>query len=358
MVRSYRTAIVGCSAALIIAICMATTTLAQGFPLKNESGLTDNADILTPDQESQIEAVLKELKVQRGIDFHLVTISYVGNYVKDVSTDDYAKLLFKQWEIGTEDRNDGVLLLIAQQDRELRIQLGDSYGSKKNIPMQVIIDHHITPNFKIGNFAVGIQSGVNQIAAEVSGIWPGEYDKPAIVRILNSLERKLGNFLYLVFTPLGFFAVPYIRRYYRNRPRKCPNDGQRMVRLIEEVEDDHLDIGQIAEENIDSISYDIWKCKTCAHIKVEGCRNARSRFMACTSCGYHTLEGERISYLAASTHATGQATYKYNCKNCKNTYKVDRVLPVTPQVSTYDGNSRSSFGGGGRSGGGGASGSW
>lgn len=79
-----------------------------------------------------------------------------------------------QWQIGQRDKNNGVLLLIAQQERKIRIEVG--YGLEGRLTDLLagrIIDHEITPRFKQGAFADGIIAGVLSITEAVRGEYTG-----------------------------------------------------------------------------------------------------------------------------------------------------------------------------------------
>ena len=78
--------------------------------------------------------------------------------------DGYANRLFRHWGIGDKERNDGVLFLVAVNDRKLRIEVGYGLeGTLTDALAAYIIRKTVVPHFKSGNFATGIKSGTEQI---------------------------------------------------------------------------------------------------------------------------------------------------------------------------------------------------
>ncbi len=74
------------------------------------------------------------------------------------------------WKIGRRDVGDGVLVIVAKDDRRLRIEVAKSLeGAIPDLAAKRIIDETITPGFKRGDFAGGLQAGIDQIEALVAG---------------------------------------------------------------------------------------------------------------------------------------------------------------------------------------------
>lgn len=77
----------------------------------------------------------------------------------------YAQNLFNNWGIGFKEWNYGILLLISQDDRKARIELGATWQHKKDAECQQIMDNLIIPNFKQEKFSEGIVAGVKGLDA-------------------------------------------------------------------------------------------------------------------------------------------------------------------------------------------------
>ncbi|MFD1160238.1 TPM domain-containing protein [Roseovarius aestuarii] len=344
-------------ATLLALFLFVPATQAQTYPDYSEIYVNDFADLLTNEQESSIRADLNELRTETGIEFTVVTIETMGDYGYSGAIEPFATGLFNHWGVGDADRNDGVMMLISRYDREMRIEVGSGYGSAKDAPVKEIIDNVIIPDFRQDDYARGIAAGVEVVIYDLTGSRPGEYGAPFYVKAWNALIRLisgLGEWIYAIAAPLLVLPVRAYRRWKRNHPRICPNDGQKMSRLDEGWDDDHLKEGQITEEHLKSVDYDVWLCPQCDHVTIEAYRAWFSQYGAFRSCKFRTLEGETTTVDPATTKSTGKQRIDYQCHHCHDTYTGWRTIPKKSE----SGSSSSSSFGGGSSSGGGASGSW
>lgn len=343
-------------AVLSFFLLLTTPVTAQTLPDYTDLYVNDFADLLPEEDESRIRAKLEELRDKRGIEFTVVTIQALSDYQHFGPIEPFATDMFNYWGVGDAQRNDGVMMLISQFDRVMRIEVGSGYGTQKNVPMGNIIDTIITPQFKKDNFTRGIEDGVDAVIRDLTGRWPGEYDAGPLERGAGALRRFLdwlGAWALALLAPVAAFGVRAYRRWQRNTPRHCPKDGATMHRLDEVWDDNHLQEGQITEERLKSVDYDVWQCPTCDHVTVEGYKAWFSGYGACRSCGYRTVEGDTTILSHATTSSTGSKRIDYHCHHCQDNWSVTRTIPKKSSSSS----SSSSFGGGSSSGGG-ASGSW
>ncbi|EBA14148.1 TPM domain-containing protein [Roseobacter sp. CCS2] len=335
-----------------------STALAQSFPEDADFYVNDYADLLTDSQEEDLRIILDELYTQRGIEFTVLTITRMSDYGHTGSIESFATDLFNTWGIGNAERNDGLLLLVSHLDRKLRIEVGAGYGNTLNDPMARVIDTKIVPNFRLDEYADGIRSGVEEVIYQVAGVTPGAYDASpwyqAWIRVGRFLT-DLGFLLILPFAAAVPFVVRFIRRIRRNRPRICPNDGAQMRRYLEETEDDSLSPGQLMEEQLESVDYDVWYCNSCDHLTIEGYRAWFSRYGACRECGFRTVEGDSRVVKSATYSSTGLRETDYSCHHCDAQYTITSTIPKRKRSTS---SSSSGSRGGGRSSGGGASGNW
>ncbi len=123
--------------------------------------VSDLAHMLTP---AQADALENKLKIFSDSSTNQVAVVTVDN-LQDRDIETYANELFRAWGIGGKENN-GVLLLIAKEDRKTRIEVG--YGLEGALPDLVaneILDYDLTPNFRIGNFYKGIDDATDNIIA-------------------------------------------------------------------------------------------------------------------------------------------------------------------------------------------------
>lgn len=122
--------------------------------------VTDAAHILTPAQASGLSIKLENLERATGHQMVIVTAPTLAG--QDVAT--FTRKLGNDWGIGRKGVNDGVVLLVAPNERKVRISVG--YGLEKTLPRaacQEIIDQLLLPRFREGDVAGGIDAGVDAL---------------------------------------------------------------------------------------------------------------------------------------------------------------------------------------------------
>jgi len=133
-------------------------------PLK--ARVTDLTATLSQDQRAALEQKLAALEARKGSQIAVLMVPTV----QPEAIEQYAIRVFDQWKLGRKNVDDGVLLLVAKNDRKLRIEVG--YGLEGAIPDAIarrVIDEDIVPLFKQGNFAGGIEAGVARITKLIDG---------------------------------------------------------------------------------------------------------------------------------------------------------------------------------------------
>jgi uncharacterized protein len=128
--------------------------------------VTDVAGVLSPEQKQALENKLVAIDDSSSNQIAVVIIPSLDGYPKE----EYATKLFREWGIGNKKTNNGILLLISIQDRQIRIEVG--YGLEGVIPDITalnIIDNDIKPAFKAGNYYEGIDQATDNIAKAAVG---------------------------------------------------------------------------------------------------------------------------------------------------------------------------------------------
>ena len=136
-----------------------TDGLAQTLP-KPAGRVSDFANIISPDVESELDAQLATLENTTSHEVAVVTVPSLDG----MTVEDYANRLFKEWGIGQEKRDNGVLILVAPNERDVRIEVG--YGLEGILPDglagQVLRDD-ILPRFKDNDYPGGIRAGTLRV---------------------------------------------------------------------------------------------------------------------------------------------------------------------------------------------------
>jgi uncharacterized protein len=128
--------------------------------------VNDLANLVPASAREKLEAKLADLEKRTGAQVAVLTVdSLDGDTVED-----YAVRVFQTWKLGRKDVNDGVLFLVAKQERRMRIEVGYGLESRlTDVRSRQILDDIVRPAFRAGNFGAGIESGVDAIAAVVEG---------------------------------------------------------------------------------------------------------------------------------------------------------------------------------------------
>lgn len=344
-------------------LLLAHSAQAQNYPDYDDLYVNDYANIVSASSERSLRAKLQELKEARDIEFTVLTIPSMTDYGHQGAIEPFATGLFNTWGIGDADRNDGILLLVASEDRRLRVELGSGYSRSFDLEMKRIIDRTITPEFKEDRYFEGIDSGVNDIIYAVTDRFPGEYEANAVTRTVNGTWRFIQKFAAWVIgigTPIaGFLGFKAYRHIRRTRRRICSRDGSKMYWMTDADEKAHLTEGQKVEERLKSVDYDVWACRECDEIQIETYKKWFSGFKQCPSCSYNTQTVTSQTMRGATRSSTGLKRSTHRCNHCGHEYTQDHIIPVITDSDSGGGSSSSggSFGGGSSSGGG-ASGSW
>ena len=149
------------------AMLFANNTFAQNIIAKPSAAtlVTDVAGVLSPEQKQALENKLVAIDDSSSNQIAVVIIPSLDGYPKE----EYANKLLREWGIGSK-KNNGVLLLISINDRQIWIEVG--YGLEGAIPDITalnIIDNDIKPAFKAGNYYEGIDQATDNIAKAAVG---------------------------------------------------------------------------------------------------------------------------------------------------------------------------------------------
>lgn len=183
--------------------------------------VVDNADILSPEAEARLTAKLEALETQSQRQLVIATIPDLQGY--DIS--DYGYQLGRAWGLGDAERNDGALLLVAPNDRKVRIEVG--YGLEGYLTdalSSLIIQNQILPAFRNGDFPGGIEAGTDAIITQLQ-LPPDEAAK--IAAEAGKARESDGGFpigvmIWLAFM-FFFFVLPVMAG--RKRRRKYRSSG-------------------------------------------------------------------------------------------------------------------------------------
>ena len=180
--------------------------------------VTDLTGTLSAEQKSTLEDRLQALEAQKGSQIAVLLVPTT----QPETIEQYSIRVTDQWKIGRKKVDDGVLLLIAKDDRKLRIEVG--YGLEGALPDVIakrIIAEDISPHFRQGNYYGGIVAGIARIDAVIQG-----EALPALDQAGGSNGNNSSIESYLFF--LIFFALisgSILRRILGTFPGALVNSG-------------------------------------------------------------------------------------------------------------------------------------
>lgn len=149
---------------LVALLAGATSALADpSFP-KLTGRVVDDAHLLSPEQAAQLTQLSAEVEQASSRQLVVATIPDLQGY--DIA--DYGYQLGRAWQIGQKDANNGILLIVAPNERKVRIEVG--YGLEPIMTDALssqIINQAIVPRFKAGDMAGGIMAGAQAIAEQM-----------------------------------------------------------------------------------------------------------------------------------------------------------------------------------------------
>lgn len=161
--------------------------------------ISDFANILKDNERQSLEDKLSNFEKKSSNEIAVATIDNLG----DDTIEDFANKLFEEWGIGKKKKDNGVLILIALQDRKMRIEVGYGLeGALTDAQANWIINNIMKPAFRESNYYTGIDQAVDKIISATEGEYlPSEKTFAGG----NRTPRKNTFFDYL--EEFGFFGV-------------------------------------------------------------------------------------------------------------------------------------------------------
>jgi uncharacterized protein len=153
---------------IFVSACSNTTTAPNPkLSLELSGRVVDKADLLNRDTEAKLSEKLAAAHRAYGQQLVVVTTpSLNGKRIED-----YGVNLGRSWGVGDRKRNDGLILIVAPQERKVRIEVG--YGLEASFSDQftgAILRENILPAFSDGEFATGIEAGVDRMIEKMRDV--------------------------------------------------------------------------------------------------------------------------------------------------------------------------------------------
>ena len=158
----------------------------------------DTTSTLDPVKAQQLESKLSTFEQTNGS--QVVVLMVPTTAPEDIAS--YANRVASTWKIGRKDVGDGLLLIVAKEDKRVRIEVARALeGAIPDLAASRVIGEVMTPLFKQGHFAEGVDAGVSQIIALIKG---------EALPLPAAKSEKTGDFDWMNLALFMFIAVPVI----------------------------------------------------------------------------------------------------------------------------------------------------
>ena len=156
---------------LLALLALALPGRAQKLPPAPDQYVTDQAGVLDPATIARLNSQLDQVEKDTS---NQIVVAIYANLPPGAEIAQYATQIYNAWGIGRKQQSNGVLFLIAIQDRKMFIATGRGLeGALPDATCKNIISLVITPRFRQGNYPGGIQAGINAIIAATKGEYKG-----------------------------------------------------------------------------------------------------------------------------------------------------------------------------------------
>lgn len=173
--------------------------------------VVDQANIIPLATKATIETKLKDLEDKSGIQLVVASVDSLDGM--DVET--YANGLFRFWKLGEAKKNNGVLFLVAPNERKMRIEVGYGLeGTLTDALSKIILTSAVAPRFKARDYGAGVERGVEGIIEVLSGD-SAEWTK----RARGPQSTTFDQLSPLIFFALFLFIVIWMARSARGQQR-------------------------------------------------------------------------------------------------------------------------------------------
>jgi uncharacterized protein len=175
--------------------------------------VVDSANVISAQYGAAIAALAKELEQKTGAELAVLTVATTA----PLSEFDYGLAVLDRWQLGKKDQDNGLLLLVAIEDRRIRFFTG--YGLEGILPdgrLGAILDEHIVPVLKAGDIGGGLYAGAYAAASVIAGDANVQLTgvAPPPARRRTTGRRGIASLL-----PLLFMAMPGLLFGRRRRHR-------------------------------------------------------------------------------------------------------------------------------------------
>jgi uncharacterized protein len=210
MKRQARSFVAG-ALALIAGLMLWTAVIAAPVFPSLTGRVVDNANILSTQTKAALAAKLEALETKTSRQLVVVTVPSL----QGLEIEDYGYQLGRSWGIGEKGRDNGVLLIVAPNERRVRIEVGYGLeGVLTDALSNVILQAQVLPRFRTGDFEGGVVAGSDALIEQLS--LPDDQAKGRVAAS-TQVQAPNGTFPYILFGLLGLWVVFGIVGMFRGK---------------------------------------------------------------------------------------------------------------------------------------------
>ncbi|HEY0328206.1 MAG TPA: YgcG family protein [Rhodopseudomonas sp.] len=151
---------------VVVMLCFGFAAEAQVAVPPLTGRVVDQTATLSSEAIGRLDQKLRDFKARKGSQVAVLIVSST----QPEAIEQYSLRVAEAWKIGRKKIDDGAILLVAKADRKLRIEVGYGLeGALNDVTAKRIIDEIITPKFKAGDFAGGIEDGIDKMLGVIDG---------------------------------------------------------------------------------------------------------------------------------------------------------------------------------------------
>jgi len=188
---------------VIGSVCVASSVFAYGSPGKPTGYVNDYTATLSTETKNNLEDLLVRFQAKGNGEVAVVVIPTLNGD----AIEDYSIALAREWEIGQKGKDSGVLLLIAKDDHQLRIEVGYGFeGILTDAKSSRIIRDIITPRFKEENYDAGVSDGVRAIVGLLDPALEGGFSLSDTSPETTNTKQSFVGFIFFIL----YFATSFL----------------------------------------------------------------------------------------------------------------------------------------------------
>lgn len=218
------------AAGLLLVWLFSAQSLVSAAPTYPEltGRIVDTAALLSPTDAAEITTALEDLEKQSTDQLAVVTVKSLDG----LTIEDYGIGLARKWALGQKGKDNGILLIVAPNDRKVRIEVGRRLEPMMTDTMsRLIIENAIIPAFKRGDWAGGIKAGVRDIKSVVLG--DAEEVRRRAVKPPEGIDYE-GLIIFLIWIAILAFIIWVNYKHATSMPQSARNSAGRRGRAYQD----------------------------------------------------------------------------------------------------------------------------